>query len=272
MAALPIPEPELFKTRTFSLDQLKGRYQRITASCIAECTLATECVGGVNADENGVRAFVTHHLGLVGSEAESAVARIVSEELGERDAPSETGELKEKLSYGINMIRRDQHGPWLGSWMVKACLKAAASRLGLYAQKKGTKGDMAEMGQAQGYGISLLDPEAPYKIYLIDKNSDTPATTRFSEFKGRVSSPQGSKSIVNHNECVPEGSRFSFEYRFYDGKLTEDDVADIFASAMVIGLGSAKAFDRGKFSINKLTYSGAIGARKGRASIPVTVP
>lgn len=255
-----IEEP---KTQVFKLVDLQQRYQNMTASVIADCSLATELVGGQPADDAGVRAFVAHHLGLKDAEAEDAVRRILKEEIGERDVPAETGDLKEKLSYGISIVRRDEHGPWLGNWMVKACLKAAASRLSIFVQKRGSKGDMAEMGQLSAVDVSLQLPERPERIYLRNREGDAPAETYFQSFRGRVQSPQGSKSIVNDCECVAVGSRFAFEFRFFPARIKADDIADIFASAMIIGLGSAKAFERGKFSINNLTFAGAARKVKG---------
>jgi hypothetical protein len=106
-------------TQTFSLADLTKRYQQITHSVTAECEFVTELVGGVPAKEEGVRAFVTHHLQLVGEEAEAAVQRILRDEIGERDTTPDGGEVQTKLTYGINVIRRDEHGPWVGDWMVR---------------------------------------------------------------------------------------------------------------------------------------------------------
>ncbi len=242
------------KFQVYKLADLQERYRDLTASVTADCSLATELVGGQPAGPDGVRAFVCHHLGLEGEEAESAIRRILNEEIGERDVPAETGELKEKLSYGINVVRRDANGPWLGNWMIKACLKAAASRLNIFVQKRGSKGDMAEMGQLLANAVSLLDTEHPERIYLRNKAGDGPAGTYFQAFRGRVQSPQGSKSIVNDAECVAPGSRFAFEFRFYPSRIKSGDMADIFASAMIVGLGSAKSFERGKFSVNELIF------------------
>src|SRR6266700_425263 len=118
MTAMQMEETAL-ETKVFSMGDLRARYEARTARVIAECELATELVGGVNASESGVKAYVEHHLHLVGDEAEAAVKRIMSEELGEREVPSETGELQEKMTYGINVIRRDAFGPFLGNWMAK---------------------------------------------------------------------------------------------------------------------------------------------------------
>lgn len=244
------------KVQVFKLEDLQQRYRDLTASVVADCSLATELVGGQPAGPDGVRGFVAHHLKLTGQDAEDAIRRILQEEIGERDVPAETGELKEKLSYGINVVRRDEKGPWLGNWMVKACLKSAASRLNIFVSKRGSKGDVAEMGQLLARGISLLDTERPERIYLRNKLGDGPADTYFQAFRGRVQSPQGSKSIVNDAECVAPGSRFSFEFRFYPSRIKSNDIADIFASAMIIGLGSAKSFERGKFSVNELKFMG----------------
>lgn len=238
-------------TTTYNLSALEQRYSNMTRRAIAHCTLRTELVGGMSADEAGVRAFVAHHLRLVDDEAEAAVQRILAEEIGERNTTPEGGEITEKLTYGITVIRRDARGPWLGDWMIKACLKAAASRTGLFMTKRGSKGDLAEMGRVRAVGASLATPDRPERIHLVDETG-SPAQTYFQEFKGRVQSAQGAVSIVSHKECVPPGSRFAFEFRWYDGKLKEENIADIFAAAMNIGLGSAKAFERGKFSVESL--------------------
>ncbi len=260
------------ETVVFSLADLRHRYEARTARILAECELATELVGGVNASEDGVRAYVQHHLGLTGAEADEAVARILKEEIGEREVPSETGEIQEKLTYGINVIRTDAFGPFLGNWMVKANLKAAASRIGLFSQKRGSKGDMAEMGEVRPWGASLqladgADVEqvrySPMqRIHLLAKDSDTPVKTYFKEFKGSVSTPKGRQSIVNTAECAPPGSRFLFEFRYAEDKIKENDIADIFAIGMTVGLGSCKAFECGKFIINSLKLEHARGGKK----------
>jgi hypothetical protein len=242
---------ETKKSKIFDTAALRERYTKMTKRAVAHCTLETELVGGMPADEDGVRAFVTHHLKLKGADAEVAVQRILKDEIGEKDVTPPAGEVQEKLTYGITVIRRDLSGPWLGDWMVKACLKAAASRLGLFAAKRGTKGDVAEMGRVHALGISRTTLDHPERIHLYDEGGN-PAKTYFKTFKGRVSTPNGSVSIVSDKECVPPGTRFKFEFRCYDGKLTPDDLANIFAAAMNIGLGSAKAFECGKFRVDEL--------------------
>ena len=232
----------------YSPGDLQQRYNTFTERATAHCIFTTELVGGISADEAGIRAFVKHHLHLPEEQIEAAVRRIMTEEVGERDTTPETGELTEKLTYGVNVFRRSPAGPWIGDWMVKACIKAAASRLGLFASKRGSKGDIAEMGRVAAIGDSFLAPDRPEQIYLVD-SAGKPIQTYYAEFKGRIQGPQGSASIVSHKECAPAGARAHFEFHWYNGKLSHDNIADIFAAAMNIGLGSAKAFERGKFSV-----------------------
>ena len=234
---------------------LADRYNdTLTSSITASCAFVTPMAGGVPAGIDGLRLFVTHHLGITDeAEAEKATQRIMKEEIGDRAVPSAEGEIQERMTYGVNVIRRTPRGPWIGTWMVKACLKVAASRLDIFREKRGSKGDMVEAGRVSPYGISALDPpedvEGCKRIYLIGPD-DQPATTTFEEFKGRVNSPKGSVSIVHHSECVPAGTRFEFQFQFLSGKIKEDDLKDMAALSMIVGLGSVKALDLGKFRIN----------------------
>lgn len=230
-------------------EQLTERYEALTMRAVAQCTFTTEVVGGAPATREGIEAFVTHHLKLEGDEAASAIDRIIREESGQ-DIAGPEDELQEKLTFGLTGFRKDPEGrAWLGNWQIKACLKQAASRLGLFMKKKGAKGDLAELGSVAAYGKSALGP--PRRIYLI--NGDGAATaTYFQRFMGRVTGPQGSVSIVRDCECAPEGTRFAFELRVGRGRFTVEDIANIFACSMVVGLGSGKAFEAGKFRIDNL--------------------
>lgn len=237
------------KTATFSYEQLNQAYEARTTVVRCECQLATECVGGQPAGEDGIRMFVRHHLKLTDpKEAEEAVKRILKEEVGTKDTTPESGELDEKMTYGVNVIRRTEHGPWLGDWMVKANLKNAFSRLGIFRQIIGTKGNLAEAGRVRAIGNSLLEPGHPERIYLTDENGKA-VQTYFQEFMGRVSTPQGFVSIIHHSECAPPGSRFAFEYRMLNGKLKMEDIRDAMALAMVVGVGSTRSMERGKYRI-----------------------
>lgn len=230
-----------------TFEQLERRYEEITSRIICKCEAATQIAGGQPAGEDGIRGFVSHHLGLTGEEADKAVQRIMKEEVGEKPIPEAEGELIEKLTYGVNIIRRDQHGPYLGNWMIHACLKQAASRLGIFVDVRGSKGNFAEAGRVVPAGVSKLT-DSIREVYLIGPDGKA-AKTEWEEFKGRVSSPQGNKSIVHHTECVPPGTRFDFEFRFIRGPLKDADIQDFLALAMIVGLGSVKSLGCGKWRI-----------------------
>lgn len=236
---------------TYTFDELAGRYQTLTGVVRCRCSFATELVGGQPASEEGLKAFVKHHLHLEGKDAEDAVKRIQQEELGEKDVAPEEGEVKEKEVYGVNAVRRTPLGPYLGDWMIKACMKQSASRLNIFTQLKGSKGDFAEAGQVRAWGESLLEPEHPERVYILAEDGVSPAKSYWNEFMGRVSTPQGQKSIIHHSECIAAGSRFSWEMRFLSGRVKEDDVKDALALMMVVGLGSARSLERGKFRIEE---------------------
>ena len=235
---------------TYNFSDLNTRYEELTGLVRCDCTLAMELVGGQPADEPGVRVFVQHHLHLAGEDAESAVRRIMKEELGERDVAPQEGELAEKQVYGVNALRRSSLGPWLANHMVKACCKQAASRLDIFRQLRGTKGDFAETGRVSACGPSLVEPDHPERIYLLSSDGTAQPETYWREFMGRVSTPAGMKSIIHHSECVAPGSRFFWEMRFISKRVSENDVADTLAMMMVVGIGSARSLERGKFRID----------------------
>jgi hypothetical protein len=235
-------------TRKVTFEELNGVYEGITAIVRCDCEFASESVGGQPAGIEGIKGFVQHHLKLTGEEAEKAVARILSDEVGEKNKTPDDKELEEVDTYGVNVIRRTAIGPYLGNWMIKANMKLAASRLGIFVNFRGSKGDFAEAGRVQAWGCSLLDQEHPDLIFLVDENGK-PAQTEFKEFMGRVSGPSGSVSIVHHSEVVPPGTRFGFEYRFIMKDVREDDIVRMLALAMNVGIGSVKALERGKYHI-----------------------
>lgn len=232
----------------FTYEDLQNRYSDMTASVICECEAVTPLVGGMSASDQGIRAFVQHHLGITDeAEAEKTFQRIKADELGDKPVPSETGELQEQLTYGINVIRRTALGPYLANHMIHANLKTAASRLGMFSEMRGSKGNMAEGGIVYPFGSSKKD-DRPDCVYLVDVHGE-PATTYFDEFKGRVNSPKGSVSVIHHSECVPSGTRFSYEFKFIMGKFKEADIKDFLALSMIVGIGSVKSLGNGKFRI-----------------------
>lgn len=258
----------------YSFDQLNKRYDDFTASVHCVCTVATVIAGGQPSSEDGIRAFVTHHLKLTGPDAENAIKRILKEEIGERPVPAEAGELDERLTYGVNVIRRDEHGPYLGNWMIHACLKQSASRLKIFIDYKseGAKGNLSEAASVRPIGMSLRDPKKLDHVYLVDATGQ-PVKTEWQEFKGRVQSPQGSKSIVHHTECAPAGSKFEFEFRYLRGSISDADMADTLAIMMVVGLGSVKSLGCGKFRIEEAEISDENRSlRRKKEKVDMAVP
>jgi len=245
----------------FTYDDLNNRYAEMTTSVICECEAVNPFAGGMSAEDDGIRSFIRHHLKISDPvKQEETFKRIKEEELGEKAIPSAEGELKEQLTYGINVIRRTAIGPYLGSWMIHANLKTAASRLGLFVEFRGAKGNMAEAGVVIPYGRSRLD-DRPDCVYLVD-SKDQPASTYFAEIKGKVSSTRGSVSIMHHSECVPIGTRYAYEFKFIKGNFKMEDIRDFLALSMVVGMGSAKSLGNGKFRILSADIVEAKDARK----------
>lgn len=253
-----------------TFEDLEKRYAEMTASVTCECEAVTPLVGGLTASETGIRSFIKHHLKITDeAEAQRAYERIQKEELGQRDIAPETGELKEQLTYGINVIRRTQIGPYLGNHMIHANIKTAMSRMNIFVELRGTKGNVAECGLVLPWGPSQRDSRMDC-VYLYGQDRE-PATTYFDEFKGRVSSPKGSVSVIHHSECVPPGTRFAFQFRYLRGKLKTDDILDTFAAAMMVGMGSCKSLGNGKFRILEMDIQEPEKERKVKEKKPERV-
>lgn len=247
-------EAPSFEPRTYTKADLRKRYEAVTGHLSATIRLTRGVVGGVPAEGKALQAFIRHHLKLEGKKAEDAMNRILKEELDHPEGTDITppeGEIQEAQVYSVSMLRNAGPGPYLGDWMVKACMKAAASRIGLFKTKRGTKGDVSEMGEVLASEASLIKGLPPYMIHLVDDDG-VPVQTEYTIIRGRVSTPQGAKSILGHHETAPIGSLLHFEMRWFGGKLTADDWANIFTAAGHIGLGSAKSYQRGQFEIERL--------------------
>lgn len=240
----------------YEASELTELYEGMCLQATAECTAETAIVGGQPADENGLRMFCEHQLGLAGADLEAAVKRIQTQEIGEKSA-GDNGEIREIESYGVNVLRHDPADGccWLGDWQLKAALKQSASRIGLFVAKRGTKGDLAEMGRVRAAGISLGGD--PRLIRLMSADGTPYLGGRFEKFMGRVRTPQGEKSIVHDSEIAPAGCRFSFELRTPRERFSEEQIATICACLQVVGVGSAKALERGKIRIDRLEIVGA---------------
>lgn len=238
------------KSEIVTPEQLNTLFQEMTLKVYCEGQFITNLIGGQPADTKGLQAFVKHHLKLTDQEEiDAAVARIREEEIGDRDLPGQ-GELQEKITYGVNVLRRDKKGPWLGIWQIKANLKAAASRLGIFTSTIGTKGDLAECGRLRAEGDSCKNG-AVDRVHLYHDNG-SPVETYFEKIMGSVSSPKGRVSIVHDSEVAPLGCKFAFVLHLLPKRFSNDDLKKIFAMAGEIGLGSVKALERGKWQVKLL--------------------
>jgi len=234
--------------KTVDATELEAIYQGITLAVEAECEFTTKYVGGQPADEKGLEAFCRHHLKLSDDEIPSAMARISRDELIKS---KEGDEVEERESYGVNVIRRCEKGPWIGNWQIKACIKCACSRLGLFAKKKGAKGDMSHLGKIEAIGNSLW---CPIDSHVHMYNGNGPVGTTFEKFMGSVQGPTGRVSIVHDSEIVEPGTKFAFRLRVPPLQFDETAIKLIFSTIGVIGLGSVKALENGKFKVLSLTY------------------
>ena len=238
---------------TGSERDLNKLYEKFTGFIRCYCTMRTEMVGGLPANEEALDQFALHHLKITDAkERKEAVSRMLNEELGEKDVTQPKDELKEKLSYGVNQLRKNKLGPWLGEWMIKANLKAAASGIGLFVDYRGTKKNLAEFGKVVAIGFSALEPKQLGRIYFRNRTGNKPAETYYIKFHGNVSTPRGRVSIMHDSECVAPGSRLAFEYRFLpDPRIKINDIKYMLALAMLGGFGSCKGLGKGKFGIDR---------------------
>lgn len=229
--------------------ELDKTYIGMTTGFAVEIEFVRPYIGGQPASKPGVEAYVQHHLGLTGKEADEAVERIMETEIRtDAEATPEGGEVPEKESYGINVIRRGPCGLWIGNWQAKAMLKQAASRAGLFKGKIGSKGDMSEGGQVRAVGRSIGMCGDPFHLHLY-RDSDVPVETYFERLLGKVSTAQGLKSISHDCEAAPVGTRIAFEVRFPGDRIKESNVKDMLALGRVCGLGSARSLEYGRFKI-----------------------
>ena len=241
--------------QVFTYDQLREVYEGMTSEAVAECTFTTPLVGGISPDKKGIETFVKYQLHLGGEEAKKEVERISRQEVAydsRTDPSAQEGELDETLTSGVRVIRRDERGPWLGNWMIHACLKAAASRTQLFTKQRGSKGDFIELGEVRS--VKFSKGANAQRVYL-DDGKGKAAKTEFKQFKGRVTQPGGSASIIQDCETTTDGARFAFAFRYKPTKISKESIVRVFAAAMVIGLGSCKSFGHGKFRVDTLTVT-----------------
>ena len=216
---------------------------------VVKCRMLSGLAGGMKADDKGLRAFIQHHMNIDPDteEFEATLKRIKDEELGEKDETPEGGELDTKSVYAVNVIRRNEKGPFIMSHMIQAMIKQSASRLGIFVKKRGSKGDITEMGMIRAHGDSLKDEKRPYDIYLLQDGK--PVETRFEIKSGCVSTPSGKMSIMTHVEVAPEGTEFEYELSWHNAKMTEADVLRTIAGTTIIGQGSCLSLGHGVFEV-----------------------
>lgn len=230
--------------------------EKMRSAVVVKVRALREFVGGVPAEDSRLEGFIEFQMGIVPQRKDGAptnpafiecLQRLKKDEIGERNVTPEGGEVEERKVYGVNVIRKSAAGHFILEHQIKAVLKQAASRKGLFMAKKGSKGDLAEFGTVLAVGESLQVKDRPWEIYL--RKDGKPITTRFRTMRGHVASPSGSKSIQYEAECAPEGTEFSFELSWPPKKLKENDVVDIVAVATAIGFGSCLSKGYGKFEV-----------------------
>src|ERR1035437_436678 len=195
------------------------------ATATVALTFKSEVLGGLPASENGIRAFVTHHLHLVGEGADEAVQRILTQEV-RKDTTKPGDEVAEIESYAVNVLPRMESGiPFIGTWQVRAMIKQCASRLGLLMAKRGAKGDISEGMWVHPRGASKLGTFR--EIGIIGPDGKPFSQRLYRKVMGNVGTPSGRASIVSDREYAPIGSHIEFTLQWPAGKLTTDDMAAV---------------------------------------------
>jgi hypothetical protein len=247
-----------------STEELRAIYDKMTMVVEAEGEFTTGFVGGQPADDKGLEAFCRHHLQLSDDEIPAAVARIKGEEVRSTSGPED--EVKEAESYGVCVIRKCEKGPWIGDWMVKACLKAAASRLGIFQQKKGAKGDLTHLGIVEPIELSRQCPHHGHiHLYTVERDGLTVRVPElaYEKFMGSVANAAGRVSIVHDSEVAAPGTRFAFRLRVPPTQFSEAAIKAMFSAIQFIGLGSVKPMERGKFKILRMRMNVHEKSQKG---------
>jgi len=212
--------------------------------------------GSQPADDKGLTDFIKHQLGINPDtnprEFNECLARIRNEEIKETDITPAHGEVHEEKVYGVIVFRRSDHGPFILDHQIKALLKAACTRMGVFEKPKGSKGDIVEMSAIVATGASLRNPARPWEVYITDAEGK-PATTHFEIVRGTITGASGQKlSIVHHTEFAPEGSHLDFIVKWAHRKFTADLWPKVIAAAMQIGLGAIKNRQYGRFRVLKM--------------------
>jgi hypothetical protein len=242
------------------LDQVLGR---IRSKLVCKLRFMQTVLGTQPATQSGLEAFVQHVRGIdpqrkdgdrknppTNPEFIAEVERI-KKEIGERNDTPEQGEVEEKKVYGVNVVRQSEHGPYLAAHMLKAAIKQAASRLGIFEKKRGSKGDMSEVGEVFAEADSRQAKDRPWEIYL--RKNGAAAKTYFDTERGTVSTPQGKKSIQYEGEHVEEGAEVEFSYHWPAKRVSEKDIVEVMAVMTAVNIGGGRSIGHGKFEVVSLT-------------------
>jgi hypothetical protein len=267
-------------SRPFALtvQELDDLFNEGRISIDMTCRVLRGLVGGQPATEEEVEAYIKFHLKIDplsdADEFQKTKKRIMTEELNQTIVPDGAEVINEKV-YSINAVRKSALGVWLGNWMMQACIKQTASRLGLLIHKSqgggklGPKGDLAEMGRVEAIGISLVDPARPWEVHFRDPSSKGPATTHYETLRGSVDTAKGKMSIMYQAEVVDEGSLFSLRFSWPAGRLTAQDMCRIAANTRNVGLGSARSLGWGRFQILDLKGEDVKFEKEGGPEEPI---
>lgn len=236
---------------TFDQKRLDAALATFRSTIRVKARFLLPFAGGVPASDRALEAFIEHHLHLA-PETDAfreTFARIRKEEIGERDTTPETGEVATQTVYAVNVVRSTPDGPFVAAHQIKACLKQACSRLGMFNAKgkMGSKGDVAELGTVHAVGESVGNADAPWEIML--RKDGQAAPTHFDLISGTVGTPKGKKSIQHHTEVVEAGSEFEFEISWPAERLSPDDMMLAIAAMTQIGLGSCLSLAYGRFEV-----------------------
>ena len=144
--------------------------------------------------------------------------------------------------------RHDDFGVYLGDYQIKAMIKQCASLLKLTVQKRGTKQTVAETLFVKGLTEDgeLVEGRVPF----IAKREKPDG---IEGFQGCVKDQAGTRSAVKEMEFVERADvnlqLWVLGRRIGGKQLSDDDLLDILLLGQEVGLGSGRAFEKGKFDL-----------------------
>lgn len=137
---------------------------------------------------------------------------------------------------------RDEHGVYMPSICIRAGLKSALSRQGLFMAERGSKGE-----QQVGFFVT------PNRLRLYTPDLKPWAHTNLADIAVRpisVTTPQGRRSAIVGFESAPAGSIIPFTINSVGmGKLTWDDIEKAMLQLQHDGLWASRSQGYGQFKI-----------------------